>query len=326
GFGQAKNASRNLMVHRLSGENPFQLTCTTINTMDDYGLRSQANSELGYGAAAAQDGRAWKANGITCIDGVIYVAVSKHDYPSRNKQLTDMRQTAADASIIKSVDHGLHWTRSSIENYAHPMFPGRRFGAPFFITYGKNGAAKVHGADTYVYAVSNNGFWNNGGDFILGRVRRPTIANLSGDDWEFYRGNGRDGRLSENWSNDISQPPLILNDPRRVGSAPIQYCEPLEICLSCQWYYPQNLCDGGPTISTFRTAREPWGPWTPVFSQTFPEGYYNPAIATKFGSADGRQQTVLVGGDFRKQEWFYKLHVMPISLLPSLLPKAVASQ
>src|SRR5262249_15165580 len=96
GFGQAKNASRNLMVHRLSGENPFQLTCTTINTMDDYGLRSQANSELGYGAAAAQDGRAWKANGITCIDGVIYVAVSKHDYPSRNKQLTDMRQTAAD--------------------------------------------------------------------------------------------------------------------------------------------------------------------------------------------------------------------------------------
>jgi hypothetical protein len=322
GFGEAKNAARNWMIHRLSGENPLHLIGATINTMDDYGLRNQPNSELGYGTPAAQDGRAWKANGITCIDGVIYVAISKHDYPWRNKQLTDLRQTAADASIIKSVDHGLHWTRSSIENYAHPMFPGRRFGAPFFITYGKNGTAKVHGADTYVYAVSNNGFWNNGDDLILGRVRRSTIANLSGDDWEFYRGNGRDGRLRENWSHDVGQATPILRDPGRVGMSAIQYIEPLEIYLLCQWYYPQNTFDGGPTIWSFRTAREPWGPWTLLFAQTFPEGYYNPAIAPKFGSADGLHQTILVGGDFRKQEWFYKLHVMPISLLP----KAAASQ
>jgi len=142
GFGQAQNATRNWMIHRLSGTNPLELVGTTINTMDEYGLRNQPTSELGYGANAAQDGRAWKANGITCIDGVIYVAISKHDYPWRNKHLIDMRQTAADASIIKSVDHGKHWTRSAADNYARPMFPGSRFGAPFFITYGKNGATK----------------------------------------------------------------------------------------------------------------------------------------------------------------------------------------
>jgi len=108
GFGQAKNAERNWMIHRLSGTNPLQLVGTTINTMDEYGLRNQPNGELGCGASAAQDGRAWKANGITCIDGVIYVAISKYDYPWRNKKLIDMRQTAADASIIKTIDHGLH--------------------------------------------------------------------------------------------------------------------------------------------------------------------------------------------------------------------------
>src|SRR2546422_6639655 len=122
GFGRAQNTARNWMIHRLSGTNPLELAGTTINTMDEYGFRNQPNSELGYGASAAQDGRAWKANGITCIDGVIYVAVSKHDYPWRNKQLIDMKQTAADASIVKSVDHGLHWTRSAAENYARPMF------------------------------------------------------------------------------------------------------------------------------------------------------------------------------------------------------------
>ncbi len=68
---------------------------------------------------------------MTCIDGVLYVFISKHDYPWRNKSLTDNRQTAADASIIKSTDHGVTWTRSVLDNYVSPMFPGRRFGAPF---------------------------------------------------------------------------------------------------------------------------------------------------------------------------------------------------
>jgi hypothetical protein len=98
-----------------------------------------------------------------------------------------MRQTAALASIIKSADHGLHWTRSAADNYARPMFPGSRFGAPFFITYGKNGAAKVDDAE------------------------------------------------------------------------------------------------GKSHCSTRHKRTAPWGPWNLLFTQTFQEGYYNPAIAAKFG-------------------------------------------
>jgi hypothetical protein len=304
------------MVHRLSGSNPLELIGATVNTMDEYGVRNQPNSELGYGPSATLDGRAWKANGITCVDGILYIAVSKHDYPWRDKKLIDMRQTAAEASIIKSVDHGLHWTRSAAENYVHPMFPGSRFGAPFFITYGKNGAAKVDGADAYVYAVSNNGFWNNGDDLILGRVSRSRMANLSGDDWEFYKGDGRDGRLPENWSRDIREATLILKDPGRVGMSAIQYIEALKLYVLCQWYYPQNSFDGGPTVWSFRTAPAPWGPWTLLFTQIFQQGYYNPAIVAKFGSADGLHQTIFAGADFRKKGWYYKLHVIPISLLP----------
>ena len=40
------------------------------------------------------------------------------------------------------------------------MWPGRRFGAPYFIHYGRNGGQVTQdAANRYVYALSNNGFW-----------------------------------------------------------------------------------------------------------------------------------------------------------------------
>jgi hypothetical protein len=42
-----------------------------------------------------------------------------------------------------------------------------------------------HGADQYVYAVSNDGYWNNGSLMKLGRVGRDRLENLNPADWEF---------------------------------------------------------------------------------------------------------------------------------------------
>ena len=47
------------------------------------------------------------------------------------------RQTAQNASIIKSTDHGRTWSRPVGENYQHPIFPGRRFATPYFVEYGR---------------------------------------------------------------------------------------------------------------------------------------------------------------------------------------------
>ena len=66
------------------------------------------------------------------------------------------------------------------------MFPGMRFGAPYFVWYGKNGAASVHNADRYVYAVANNGHFEDGDDYILGRVLKSKLPNLNAADWQFY--------------------------------------------------------------------------------------------------------------------------------------------
>ena len=54
--------------------------------------------------------------------------------------------------------------------------------------YGQNGTDGPHGGDNYVYAVSNDGSWNNGTRLILGRVRRSDLPDAGGIILEFLSG------------------------------------------------------------------------------------------------------------------------------------------
>jgi len=69
GFDKAcgKSAS-NLAVNRVSGSMPPQLRGETVNCMKEYGRGSETKKE---------DGGMWKACGITCVDGVLYMGVSR---------------------------------------------------------------------------------------------------------------------------------------------------------------------------------------------------------------------------------------------------------
>ena len=170
----------NFAYHKISGDDPARLVGVTVNPMSDYGKAG----------AEGKDHCTWKADGNLSLDGVLYLWISRHQYGGSSHD-PHQRQFASNASLIKSADHGKTWTRSAKENYQRPMFPGRRFGAPFFILYGKDGKADVHGADKYAYAVSNDGFWDNGNDMILARVSRSKIGDLRAADWEFFtKGDG----------------------------------------------------------------------------------------------------------------------------------------
>src|SRR5947209_1988369 len=153
---------RNLAFNRLVGDTPESLAGTIVNTMDEYGKNNQKEA----------DNATWKACGQECIDGVFYAFVSRNIYGNESGDHW-LRQTAFNSSLIKSTDGGATWTRSARENYKDPMWPGPAFGAPFFIHYGKNGGNVMRdGANRYVYAVSTNGFWNDGDSYVLGRVFR----------------------------------------------------------------------------------------------------------------------------------------------------------
>jgi hypothetical protein len=59
------------------------------------------------------------------------------------------------------------------------MWPDPSFGSPFFVHYGKTGGnVEQDIANRYVYAVSNNGFWNDGRQYIIGRVATARLASL----------------------------------------------------------------------------------------------------------------------------------------------------
>jgi hypothetical protein len=317
GFGKQ---ARNLAFNELLGDTPEKLTGRIINSMDEYGRGSQRGP----------DRATWKALGQECIDGVFYCFVSRHTYGNESKD-EYLRQTAINASLIKSTDRGLTWTRTAAENYAHPMWPGGRFGAPYFIHYGQNGGSDANdAADQFVYAISNNGFWDDGDDYILGRAPRNKIANLNASDWSYYTGG--DGLSAQNWSGDISNAVPILKAPRRCSTTAPCYIPALRVYLTAVWYTAGKLpswfqpnemrCD-------FYQAEHPWGPWMYIntCSDKFlsPPGHlYGPNICAKFQEKIGNGVRVWMfnsGCPFKDApEGLYKLWEIPLVLRTGPLP------
>lgn len=163
GFNKACNS--NLGVQRITGGPPPNIHGETINAMSEFGKEGELKEDVAC----------WKASGLTCVDGALYLAVSRHYYDGVGDKGSDSAhhfwvQETWDASIVKSTDHGKTW--SEAPKLGHAMFKGRLFSNPFFVQYGRDGNGDRDGAADYVYAISNDGTWNNGNWMTLGRVSR----------------------------------------------------------------------------------------------------------------------------------------------------------
>jgi hypothetical protein len=266
----------NIAFNRIDGHDPFHLGGITVNSMLKYGKETERGP----------DGCSWKSSGCSCIDGVLYWVVARHKYGEQSGD-PYRRQTAQNASIIKSVDYGRTWTRPAQVNYDAPMFPGRRFATPYFIEFGRNGLSPSN-IGNYVYALSNNGFWDCGDDMIVGRVARSKIGLLAASDWEFYTGeNG--GTAS--WTSNMNDAMPVLKDPKKFGMTGAAYLHHYQRYLMIGWYYPAG---GGKmkgastdTVWDFYESPRPWGPWTKIGSyESKPSGYYSPQVCPKFQTAD----------------------------------------
>jgi hypothetical protein len=237
------------------------------------------------------------------------------------------RHVFQDSSIIKSTDGGRTWTRPAAENFAAPMFPGKRFGTAYFVWYGKDGAASVDNADEFVYAVSNNGHFENGDDYVLGRVPRSRLPHLSAADWSFYtRG---DGRQDGSWTPNLNDAQPILVNPGKSGMTGVTYIESLRRYVMVTWHYRQANYEVGlkkrdlSTVLEFFEAPRPWGPWTKLKSlETQRLGWYTPIIGQRFQTDKGAgavQAFLYTTGTAAKPEGgvdmsLYKLNYIPITL------------
>jgi hypothetical protein len=275
GFGQS---GMNLAFNKLAGDSPEAIVGSQVNSMAEYGKGGQKEA----------DNATWKACGQECIDGIFYAFVSRNTYGSdSHDSLT--RQLAANASLIKSMDRGRTWTRTARENYDKPMWPGKKFGAPFFVHYGRNGGRMHKDASMeYVYACSTNGFWNDGDSLILGRVQRTFLSQLNSADWEYLT--GPDGSTPKNWSREITQAVPILDRPAKCGQTPITFVPELGVYLLVSWYNTETMTkwyEPNEMRYDFFQAPHLWGPWTQVGSHTdrfLGPNYhmYGPSICSRF--------------------------------------------
>jgi hypothetical protein len=318
GFGVGGN--QNLMFNQILGDDPAKLDGKTINQMRDYGGTGESMDKNGL-TRTGGDGCSWKSSGCLSLDGVLYWVVARHKYGGDQTFDYDGRQKAHDASFIESTDFGKTWTRSAQENFDHPMFPGSRFATPYFIQYGQDGhEAWADGSDKYIYALSNNGYWDNGDYVILGRCLRTKMAELNGADWQFYmQGDGAD---DTSWTSNVRDAVPVVSHPDHLGMTRAVYLPKHQCYFMIAWHYPGGggkISDGHghpsqwTTVWDFYVAPHPWGPWRTVGSHTWtPQGYYCPGVCPRFNSADESTIWAMTAGDWASP--YYKLTAVPLTL------------
>jgi hypothetical protein len=318
GFGKEQ---RNFCFNKLTGPDLAGLKGELVNSMDEYGKAGDAGA----------DAATWKASGQECVDGVFYAFVVRNIYGDKSKDPL-MRQTSFNASLIKSHDRGLTWTRSARDNYEAPMWPGSRFGAPAFIHFGRNGGQVASdSAKEFAYAISNNGFWNNGDDFILGRVRRADLPKLNAADWTYF--SGGDGLAPGSWTSDLAKARPILSLPGKLGWTSPVFIPALGRYLLVSWYVAPTLkkwFEPGAVTYEFYEAGHPWGPWTFVslFSDRFlAQGHmYGPNLCAKYQEQSGddvRLPLFTSGCPFQDEKTgLYKNWCIPVTVRTKPLPHA----
>jgi hypothetical protein len=278
------------------------------------------------------DGANWKLMNAYAVDGALYMFLTRCVYPWKSFD-PQQRHWWLNASVIKSTDSGKTWTRAAQDNYEHPMFPGHRFATPYFVWYGKDGAASNDNADKYVYAVSNNGFFENGDDYVLGRVLRSRLPALSAADWSFYKGGN--GMQDGSWARSLDGARPILANPRRSSMTGATYVPALGRYVLVAWHYHKKNFEAAiqdkdlGTVLEFFEAGKPWGPWTKVKSfDTGRLGWYTPIVGQRFQKAvDSHTVTAVLyssGFSLKPEGGFdatlYKLNYMAITLSTRPLP------
>lgn len=257
----------NISVGRLTGDAPSRLTPEPLATLEEY-------DEL---FSVHPDQAGWRATGIASIDGVLFAFVTGRLLPAEPRP--DGRIVFFDAGIVRSDDGGHTWSPKPEAVRGAPMFPGQAFAAPYFVAYGRDGAASVDGADRFVYATSNDGYFDNGDRVILGRVARDRLGACDAADWRFYAGG--DGAGEESWGAIEDAMPIIAK-PGAFGIAGVTHIPSLGRYVLPAWRY----ANPGPAFTTvleFFEAPHPWGPWTSVAEiETGDVGWYAPSVAARF--------------------------------------------
>jgi hypothetical protein len=266
-------------VEALHGD-PENLRIDVLNLMPGF---------TGWGGHGA------KPTGILSHKGILYLIV--HNLGHRTDENME-KCHGYDAQVFLSRDKGKTWEPDLASVEQSPMFPGRDFGSPAFINYGKDHAGAT---DRFVYAVSGQG-WANGNEFKLGRVDADQI--MSSAAWEFVGGFTRDG--APIWVKDQRAAVPILTDPGFCGYMDAVYVHSIKRYIFLGWHFkierPDKYSpDDGSELAVYE-APNPWGPFAQVAKldwETPAVTPYNPRLPLKWFDPEKLEGWLLFSGSWR---------------------------
>lgn len=340
----AGTGSTAMGIGKFTSESP--LTGANVNLMSDYGAQNAIGSDSATG----------KLSGLYCLGGNIYGMMARQDRSSASTTNHIYSQTAG--NILKSANHGTTWTNfqgttnanGAITSPINAGFFGTTasgsfvaaagnsiFAAASFVMYGVDDGTlgyRVDNADAYVYAVSNDAYWDNGNALYLARVLRAKLPNLSGADWQYFTGG--DGLQDANWSGNYSLASAVITSTGKIGYTAVQYLPKLNRYLAWTWFYPGAPATGSAFSQTSHwvvyESAHPWGPWTAVTvtgctsnpnattCRWNPSGWYNPApwvksVTTMKPDDAGNPLHLWVAGDyFDGAATYYRFYDMPVTV------------
>jgi hypothetical protein len=290
-----KNESPNgLDVECFSGEAP-DYRIAKINGMADY---------TGWGGAGP------KPSGMISVDGSLYLAfqnaTGKATLVAEGNDAIMNYGHGYDAQIVCSKDYGLTWS-PDIKELEKPMFPGRKFGAPCFINFGKdNDGAR----DSYVYTISGEG-WDNGNNCRLARVPNDRIMDRSS--WEWVSDFTEDDIPV--WSSIMEEAIPVLSHPGYLGTVDMVYVAAIKRYLLLSWHHKVKASPGMGSELIIYDAPEPWGPFTLAHHEDLWEtremNPYNPRLPLKWFDAEKLEGWLQFSGSWilDGSTPFYRSHI-----------------
>jgi hypothetical protein len=292
-WGESKNG---LDIERFSGAAP-DYHITKINEMVDY---------AGWGG----DGP--KPTGMLALNGTLYLAFQNLTAKHNNNPAVMDYGHGYDAHIVSSTDSGKTWN-PAINTISQPMFPGRLFGAPAFVNFGK---ANAGARDNYVYAISGEG-WDNGSNCRLGRV--PANRIMDRESWEWV--NDFTGEYTPVWTRDLAQARPVLHHPGYLGMVDMVYLASIKRYLLLSWQHKvKSNPDTGSELIIYDSP-EPWGPFSLVHHEDLWEttalNPYNPRLPLKWFDLERLEGWLLFSGSWRSggQTEYYRTHIRKFKLV-----------
>lgn len=276
---------------------PLDYTIDVTNPMNDY---------LGWG------GHGLKPTGMLSYKGELYMFA--HNLGKRTNENAE-KCHGYDAQIFQSKDNGKTWLPDIKKVEKSPMFPGREFGSPTFITYGKNHA---NATDGFIYSLSGQG-WANGNALKLGRVPADKIMDINS--WEFV--SGFDVQLKPIWKNDFKLATPVLEDTGFLGYPEAVYIVSLKRYLVFGWKFkkesPETYSPNEGSELSIYEAPQPWGPFALVAKMDWETPQvtpYNPRLPLKWFDGEKLEGYLLFSGSWRNggSSEFYRAHVRKFKL------------